>query len=57
MSARQLDELETHTLDSPLIDISATDIRVRVRAGRSIRYLVPDPVRTAIEVRGLYRGT
>lgn len=57
MSARQLDELETHTLDSPLIDISATDIRARVRAGRSIRYLVPEPVRAAIEVRGLYRGT
>lgn len=55
MSDDQIRELEAHTLDSPLIDISATDIRARVRAGRSIRYLVPESVRKAIEARGLYR--
>ena len=41
--------------DAPLIDISATEIRARVREGRSIRYLVPDVVRVYIEVHGLYR--
>jgi nicotinate-nucleotide adenylyltransferase len=56
LSAEQIRELEIHTLDSPLIDISATEIRARVRSGRSIRYLVPEPVRTAIERRGLYRS-
>ncbi len=55
MSTEQLDELEAHFLDGPLIDISATDIRARVRAGRSIRYQVPEPVREAIESGGLYR--
>lgn len=56
MSTAQLHELEEHILDTPLIDISATDIRARVRAGRSVRYLVPEAVRAAIAARGLYRG-
>lgn len=37
------------------LDISATDIRARVRAGRSIRYLVPDAVRRHIDDHRLYR--
>lgn len=37
------------------IDISATDIRMRVASGRSIRYLVPDAVAEMIEARQLYR--
>lgn len=57
MSAEQLRELGEHILVSPLVDVSATDIRARVRGGRSIRYLVPDAVREAIRARGLYRGS
>ena len=38
-----------------LIDISATDIRARVAAGRSIRYLTPDSVCDYITDQGLYR--
>ena len=43
------------TVQMPRIDVSATDVRDRVRAGRSIRYLVPDAVADSIAERGLYR--
>lgn len=38
----------------PLLEISATDIRERVRSGQSIRYFVPEPVRIYIEEHRLY---
>ena len=37
------------------IDISSSDIRQRVREGRSIRYLVHDRLREYIEENQLYR--
>lgn len=45
----------TRVLEVPAIDISATLVRARVGAGRSIRYLVPDPVRDYILRQRLYR--
>lgn len=41
---------------TPGIDISATDIRARVREGRCTRYLLPEPVRSYIERNELYRS-
>ena len=37
------------------IDISATEIRRRVASGQSIRYLVPEPVRSIITAHHLYQ--
>jgi nicotinate-nucleotide adenylyltransferase len=39
----------------PGLPVSASEIRRRVREGRSIRYLVPDLVADYIAKRGLYR--
>jgi nicotinate-nucleotide adenylyltransferase len=38
------------------LDVSSTEVRRRVAAGKSIRYLVPDAVRAVIEREGLYGG-
>lgn len=40
----------------PAVEISGTDIRDRIRTGRSVRYLVPDSVRAYIEENHLYRS-
>ncbi|KXS56781.1 MAG: hypothetical protein AMR96_00550 [Candidatus Adiutrix intracellularis] len=37
------------------LKISSTDLRHRLLAGSSVRYLVPEPVRIYIETYGLYR--
>lgn len=42
-------------LDAPLLPISATHIRKNIKAGKSIRYLVPEAVREEIERNGYYR--
>lgn len=46
-----------HFLKLTDIAISASEIRARVRAGRSIRYLVPAQVERYIKRRGLYRAS
>ena len=48
-------DLVRHVVATPAIEISASDIRARCLAGKSIRYLVPDAVAAYIEQNGLYR--
>src|ERR1700754_299695 len=43
-----------HVLNAPLLPISSTEIRKDIKAGKSIRYLVPETVRTEIERNGYY---
>ena len=55
LSHDQVTRLRAGLMETPLIDISSSDIRRRVRQGRSIRYLVPDPVHAHIAAESLYR--
>lgn len=56
LSDRQIATLQAGVVETPLIDVSSTDVRARVRAHRPIRSLVPEAVATYIEQRGLYRS-
>ena len=40
---------------APVMEISGTEVRARRRADRSIRYLVPEAVRSYIDTHDLYR--
>jgi nicotinate-nucleotide adenylyltransferase len=43
-------------LDMPLIQVSSSSVRRRVREGAPIRYLVPEKVASYIETKELYTG-
>jgi len=45
-----------HRLATPELEISSTDIRERVKSGRSIKYIVPESVENYILKEGLYRS-
>lgn len=51
----QLMPLRDRAIDGPLLAISSTMVRQRVRESRSIRYLTPDAVADYITRNGLYR--
>lgn len=44
-----------HLIQGPLLDISATFIRTQIKAGKSIKYLVPDAVAEYIDSSNLYK--
>ena len=41
-------------VDGPLLEISSTELRRRIAAGRTVRYLVPDAAREVVAAEGLY---
>jgi nicotinate-nucleotide adenylyltransferase len=56
--AERLSGLDTENVrffDMPRLDVSSSQIRRLVAAGRPIRYLVPDPVADYVKRVGLYR--
>lgn len=54
--ASGVEKLRSGIVDTPVIDISSTEIRRRVAAGFSIRYLVPETVRDYILKNGIYQA-
>jgi nicotinate-nucleotide adenylyltransferase len=52
----QVDRLQNDVVPAPRIEISSTEIRRRIGEGRSIRYLVPDPVLEYIHRTGVYQS-
>jgi nicotinate-nucleotide adenylyltransferase len=49
------DARNVEILDAPLLPISSTEIRNKLKKGQSVRYLLPDSVREEIEKSGYYR--
>ena len=44
-----------HLVTMPGIDLSSSDIRRRVREGKSIRFMTPRPCEVYIREHGLYK--
>ena len=55
LNREQIEQLTRDVLTTPRVDIASTDIRRRIREGRSIRFLLPEKVRDYIEQHALYR--
>lgn len=54
VSPEAVERIRRHQVEMPEIGISSTELRRRVRAGLSIRYLAPRAVEKYIETHGLY---
>jgi len=52
----EFQHLKSHVVEAPLVDITSSDIRRRIRQGHPIDSLVPPPVAEYISKRGLYLG-
>lgn len=50
----RMEDIQRYAFQTRQIEISSSDLRCRVRAGRSIRYLTPRAVEKYIETKTLY---
>ncbi len=55
ISPQRLAVIQEHQVSLTRIDVSSSDIRARVAAGRTIRYRTPRAVEMYIKTNGLYR--
>jgi nicotinate-nucleotide adenylyltransferase len=51
------DAVRLQVVDCPLVDVASRDLRKRVAAGKSIRFLVPKEVEAFIRERSLYKAS
>ncbi|WP_138159775.1 nicotinate-nucleotide adenylyltransferase [Peptoniphilus catoniae] len=54
---REKYESKIHLIETPLYEISSTDLRERLSSGKSVKYLIPDKLIKYIEEKGLYKET
>jgi nicotinate-nucleotide adenylyltransferase len=54
-TAETLTRLRAGVTETPLVDLSSSEVRRRVAQGRSIRYFVPEAVEAFIARKGLYQ--
>ena len=52
---QRMNEIIVIFVDVPDIDVSSSDIRQRIKRGKSVKYLVPDEVERYIIDNGLYK--
>ena len=52
----RVEKIRAGVVETPVIEISSTTVRDRIRNRQSIRYLVPESVRQYIAEQGLYAG-
>jgi nicotinate-nucleotide adenylyltransferase len=57
LPAERIDAIRSFEVLMPLIEISSTDLRQRVAAGRGLRYRTPPEVEAHIAANGLYRAS
>jgi nicotinate-nucleotide adenylyltransferase len=45
---------ELHLVEISALDVSSSGVRRRLRSGRSVRYLLPETIRSDVEKSGVY---
>lgn len=57
LSADQMSVIQAHIVETPLVDISATDIRARIRRGEDVSALVGERVASYIRTHRVYAAS